>query len=206
MTRVRFPSAALSTPPHTVELYWLPLGAGSHLVKWSGRAVEATVARVQGRSRRALFHSALLVRLDGRTYGIEQTPAWGREHELREVVAAGPVGARWAGRLKLFRYEVHIAPGGGIPDLAYAVDSPRPLAAEEEAARRVLEAVRAVPALTWGRDELGLGEMWNSNSVVAWALTRAGIDAAAVGPPAGGAAPGWGAGLELARAGDVRPG
>jgi hypothetical protein len=42
--------------------------------------------------------------------------------------------------------------------------------------------------------------MWNSNSVVAWLLTRAGIDADAIRPPTGGRAPGWRAGIVAARA------
>jgi hypothetical protein len=28
----------------------------------------------------------------------------------------------------------------------------------------------------WGRDELATGEMWNSNSMIAWTLARSGID------------------------------
>ena len=65
--------------------------------------------------------------------------------------------------------------------------------------RRVLEVLELVPPLVWGRDELALGEMWNSNSAVAWVLARSGHDMAAIRPPAGGRAPGWDAGLELAR-------
>jgi hypothetical protein len=49
------------------------------------------------------------------------------------------------------------------------------------------------------RDELRTGEMWNSNSVISWLLTRAAIDVAAVAPPAGGRAPGWAAGVAVAR-------
>jgi hypothetical protein len=41
--------------------------------------------------------------------------------------------------------------------------------------------------------------MWNSNSIIAWLLERAGIDAAAVAPPSGGRAPGWAAGVAVAR-------
>jgi hypothetical protein len=63
----------------------------------------------------------------------------------------------------------------------------------------VLEAVREVPTPVWGRDELGTGEMWNSNSVIAWVISRSGIDGESVHPPAGGRAPGWGAGLVVAR-------
>jgi hypothetical protein len=55
----------------------------------------------------------------------------------------------------------------------------------------------------WGRDESRTGEMWNSNSVIAWLIARAGLDAAAIQPPAGGRAPGWNAGLVAARRGDT---
>jgi len=50
-----------------------------------------------------------------------------------------------------------------------------------------------------GRDELGTGEMWNSNSLVAWVLEVAGVSTAAIRPPPGGRAPGWDAGLAVAR-------
>ncbi len=168
-------------------------------MKANGRAFEALAARRQGRPRAELYHSALLLHLDGRTLGIEQTPAWGQQRAEREVVARGPVGTRAAGRLRWFRYEVHITPGGGIPDLAEAVDSPRPLSDDPALARAVLEAVRRVPVLTWGRDESHCGEMWNSNSVIAWTLTTARIAAAEVALPPGGRAPGWAAGCTLAR-------
>jgi ribose transport system substrate-binding protein len=47
-------------------------------------------------------------------------------------------------------------------------------------------------------DELEAGEMWNCNSVIAWLITRAGIRTAALRPPPGGRAPGWGSGVEVA--------
>ena len=56
-----------------------------------------------------------------------------------------------------------------------------------------------MPTPVWGRDELGTGEMWNSNSVIAWAIARSGIDVEAIPPPEGGRAPGWHAGLIVAR-------
>jgi hypothetical protein len=51
----------------------------------------------------------------------------------------------------------------------------------------------------WGRDELGTGEMWNSNSVIAWVITSSGMETESIRLPAGGRAPGWRAGLEVAR-------
>jgi hypothetical protein len=41
--------------------------------------------------------------------------------------------------------------------------------------------------------------MWNSNSLISWLIARSGLDVEAVHPPAGGRAPGWDAGLVMAR-------
>ena len=48
----------------------------------------------------------------------------GRNGAERGVVAEGPVGSRWAGRLRIFRYEVRCWRGGIIPDVDEAVESP----------------------------------------------------------------------------------
>jgi hypothetical protein len=56
-----------------------------------------------------------------------------------------------------------------------------------------------VPTPVWGRDELKAGEMWNSNSVIAWTIAGAGVPTDALRPPPGGRAPGWSAGLKVAR-------
>jgi hypothetical protein len=60
--------------------------------------------------------------------------------------------------------------------------------------------VPQIPTPVWGRDELGTGEMWNSNSVIAWIVARSGLEAEAIYPPAGGRAPGWRAGVVVAQA------
>ena len=86
---------------------------------------------------------------------------------------------------------------------AEAVDSPRRLSDQEQLARRLLEVVPRVPTPVWGRDELGTGEMWNSNSVIAWVIARSGIDAESIHPPQGGRAPGWRAGVLVAHRTDV---
>jgi len=80
-----------------------------------------------------------------------------------------------------------------------AVDSPRRLTNDEDRARRVRDLIAQVPTPVWGRDELATGEMWNSNSVIAWVIARSGLDAKSIRPPAGGRAPGWQAGLAVAR-------
>jgi hypothetical protein len=182
-----------------VDLYWLPLGAGGHFVRLNGRVYEALAARLQRRPRYDLYHSALQVEVPDGQFVIEQAPVHDWSGKQRGVVAEGPVGSRWAGRFRIFRYEIRLWRNGHIPDVAEAVESPRRLIGDENRARGVLELVAQVPTPVWGRDELGTGEMWNSNSVIAWVITRSGIDAESIQPPAGGRAPGWQAGVVVAR-------
>ena len=182
-----------------VNLYWLPLGAGGHFVRLNGRLYEALAARVERRPTFDLYHSALQIKVAEGTFVIEQTPVPDLSGKKRGVVAEGAVGSRWAGRFRIFRYEIRLWRYGHIPDVAEAVDSPRRLSNDEDRARRVLDLVARVPTPVWGRDELATGEMWNSNSVIAWVIARSGIDTESVQPPDGGRAPGWQAGLVVAR-------
>ena len=182
-----------------VDLYWLPLGAGGHSVRLNGRVFEAVAARVQHRRRFELYHAALEVRLGQERFVIEQAPIPDAHGDQRGVVAEGPVGARWMGRLRIFRYEVRRWRGGVIADIAQAVDSPRRLTDDPDVARRVWQSASDLPAPVWGRDELGTGEMWNSNSVISWLITRSGLGVDTIRPPAGGRAPGWKAGIVIAR-------
>lgn len=181
-----------------VELYWLPLGAGGHSVRLNGRVFEAILAWRERRPPRALYHSALIVRVPEGAVTIEMGPVMRGDPAARGVVAQGPVGSRWAGWLRVFRYEVRCWPGGVIPDVAEAVDSPRRLTGDPLVARRLLERAPRMPTPVWGRDELGAGEMWNSNSVIAWLIAAAGLPVAEIHPPPGGRAPGWGAGVVVA--------
>jgi hypothetical protein len=189
-----------------VDLYWLPLGAGGHFVRVNGRIYEAVAAFFQRRDPLGLYHSALQVETADGRFVIEQAPIHDWSGKQRGVVAEGPVGARRAGRFRVFRYETRLWPGGHIPDVAEAVDSPRRLADDEDCARHVLDVVAQVPTPVWGRDELGTGEIWNSNSVIAWVIARSGIDAEPIRPPAGGRAPGWEAGVVVARRQSADPG
>ena len=180
-----------------IDLYWLPLGAGGHSVRLNGKVFEAVAARLERRDRCDLYHSALQVRVPEGRYVIEQAPAWSDGAE-RGVVAEGSVGARVAGRLRLFRYEVRRWRDGIIPDLAEAVESPRRLSDDPDCARRLLELVPEAPTPVWGRDELGAGEMWNSNSLISWLIARSGLAVESIQPPRGGRAPGWQAGIVIA--------
>jgi hypothetical protein len=181
-----------------VYLYWLPLGAGGHCVRVCGRAFEAVAARLGRRPPCALYHAALEIRVPEGRFTIEIAPVPASKGADRGVVAEGPVGSRWAGFLRIFRYEVRCWRDGLIPDADEAVESPRQLTNDPEVAQRVLDLAAEAPTPVWGRDELGAGEMWNSNSLIAWLLARSGIPAASISIPAGGRAPGWGAGLVVA--------
>ena len=189
---------AASEPRTGIDLYWLPLGAGGHSVRWNGRVFEAAAALLAGRKRCDLYHSALQVYVPEARFVIEQAPVW-REDEERGVVAEGAVGGRALGRLRLFRYEVRRWREGLIPDLDEAVESPNRLSDDPDCASRLLELVPEVPTPVWGRDELGAGEMWNSNSTISWLIARSGLDVESIPLPHRGRAPGWHAGIVLAR-------
>jgi hypothetical protein len=115
------------------------------------------------------------------------------------VVATGAVGARAAGRFRLFRYEIRRWRDGIIPDVAEAVESPQRLSDDPDCARRLLELVPQVPTPVWGRDEPCAGEMWNSNSFISWLIARSGLDVESIQPPLSGRAPGWRSGIVVAR-------
>ncbi len=187
------------TDTDVLELYWVPLGADTVVVRCSGWLYEALAAAMQRRERRALYHAALIARRGGEEVAVEVAPIPdGNGRVDRGVVAEGSVGDRRLGRWPVFRYEVRRWAGGVIPDLRHAVDSPVVVTTEPSSVVAALDRLAAVPTPVWGRDELGLGDMWNSNSVVAWTLATSGIDTSALVPPRGGRAPGWQAGLDLA--------
>jgi hypothetical protein len=194
-------------PDPAVELYWIPLGAGpgNGLVRLSGRLYERFAAHRARRPRQALYHSALRVRLDSETYVIEMAPVWSSSLEERGTVSEGPVGLRWLGRSRLFRYEVRRWRHGIIDDRAYAVQSPVMVVTDRKRTARLLELVPAFPTATWGLDELRTGEMWNSNSLTSWVLATSGHDIDGFTPPEGGRAPGWQAGLVQAATEDPLP-
>jgi hypothetical protein len=182
----------------SVDLYWLPLGAGGRFVRLNGRVFEAIAARLQHREASDLYHAALEVHVGNGGFVIEQAPAWNNTQPDRGVVCEGPVGFRSLGHSKFFRYEVRRWRDGVIPDVAEAVASPQRLSADLLRAQLLLELVPNFPTATWGRDELRTGEMWNSNSLISWLLARSGHDVTRLTPPGHSRAPGWHAGLVVA--------
>jgi hypothetical protein len=198
MKRLQPDAENIAPPRASIDLYWLPLGAGGHSVRLNGRLYEAVAARLRRRPVCDLYHSALEVRVPKGRFVIEQAPVRASDGAEHGVVAQGAVGSRWAGRFRIFRYELRRWRDGVIPDVAEAVESPQRLSDDPERARRLLALVPDVPTPVWGRDELRAGEMWNSNSVIAWLVARAGLNAEAIQPPTHGRAPGWNAGLVVA--------
>jgi hypothetical protein len=190
----------------SVDLYWLPLGAGGRFVRLNGRIFEALVARLENRAANDLYHSALVVKVPEGEFAIEMAwPITDGDGALRGVVAEGAVGSGWARLVRTFRYEIRRWRDGLIPDIDEAVDSPQRLTDDPLLARRLLDLVPDVPTPVWGRDELRTGEMWNSNSLISWLIARSGLGVDAVHPPADGRAPGWRAGLVVARRQETPP-
>lgn len=188
------------------DLWWLPVGAGGRVVIHTSRWWESWRAGREHRSPRPLFHAALELTQGTTRHVIEMTPAWGQPPGPRGVVATGPVGLRWLGVCPLARYEVRCWQGGTIPDLEYAVGDPTRFPLTRVKLESLVARVPAVPRLVWGRDEFGIDDMWNSNSLIAWLLHTSGIDAERIRPPAGGSAPGWRSGVVAAtRATPDRP-
>jgi hypothetical protein len=182
-----------------VDLYWIPLGAGGHSVRINGKVYEAISSFIDRRPRCDIYHSALTILVPDGFFTVEMTPIPNRRGRERGVVAEGAVGSRWASHLRIFRYEIRCWRNGLIPDLQFAVAPPVQLTDQVLTAERILEELPSVPTVVWGRDELRTGEMWSCNSIISWALTRAGLDAEAIDLPSHGRAPGWHAGVEAAQ-------
>jgi hypothetical protein len=190
----------MGNPSSSIDLYWLPLGAGGWFVRMNGRIYEAIRSRLERRRPLDLYHSALEVQVPEGCFVIEMSwPIPDADGASRGVIVEGPVGSRWIARFRVCRYEVRRWRGGTIPDADEAVASPQRLSEDPHQARRILDLIGSLPNLVWGRDELETGEMWNSNSVISWLLARSGLPMEAISPPAGGRAPGWEAGIITAR-------
>ena len=84
----------LTTTSAAVDLYWIPLGAGGHSVRFNGRVFEAVAAARERRRPRDLYHAALVARRDGAEYTIELAPSPDADEASRGVVATGAVGSR----------------------------------------------------------------------------------------------------------------
>jgi hypothetical protein len=190
--------ARVDGSPSGVVLVWLPLGAGQPVVQFSGRCYERLHAWRDRRTPQDLYHAALEVTTPTERYAVELAPVPDADGHTRGVVGEGPVGSRLLGRMRWFRYELRCWPGGRIPDRHLAVASPIEVTSDPASTGRLLQVLPSAPTLVWGRDERRLGEMWNSNSVIAWLLAVSGLRPDEIRLPPQGRAPGWDAGLRLA--------
>ena len=100
---------SVTARPRSVDLYWLPLGAGGHCVSVNGRVYEAAVAAMQHRRRHDLYHSALEVCVPEGRFVIEMTPIRDGRGRERGVIAEGAVGSNLMRWLRPFRYEPALA-------------------------------------------------------------------------------------------------
>ena len=183
-----------------IYLYWLPLGAGGvGFVRLNGRIYEAIKARGERRLPLDLYHTALEIRpAEGRFIVENAWPSPDADVASRGVVLEGPVFSSRLARYRPFRYEVRCWWNGVIADADEAVEIEL-LDRDPHRTQRLLDLVATVPVMIWGRDELRVGEMWNSNSVISYLLARSGLDTESIRPPAAGRAPGWDAGIVAAR-------
>lgn len=178
----------------SLELLWIPVGAGTRFQRASLVLYEAVAAAISRRPRVALVHAGIKLGLDGKLYTFELMPAPPGPNHTGEVT--GPVGVRGADRLRLFRYRACLFESEALPDEAWAIGEPLRLSDDPEVVRRVIELRRAIPAYTWGRRRRGHSEMWTSDSAVSWLLGRAGVDVSSIEVPKGTRAPGWRSGIE----------
>jgi hypothetical protein len=189
---------ASTLAPGAVDLYWIPLGAGGHVVRGNGKLYEAITAFIEHRPRFALYHTALEVEVPDGRFVIESAPIRDQRGRERGVVVEGPVGTRWPDGSGCFA--TRSAGGAEVPSPTRAKRSrASPRRERSRSRQRVLDLVPSVPTPVRGRDELGTGDMWNSNSLISWLLVRAGVDTEQIQPPSGGRAPGWDAGIVVAR-------
>jgi hypothetical protein len=191
-----FPPAALEA---SVELYWLPLGAGGWFVRLNGRIYEAIHAFLERRRPLDLYHSALQVRLPEGRFVIENSwpvpdaePAargGGRPRPRWEPPAGALARVPLRGPSLAGRHHCGRRGGGGKS----AAPERRPTGGASPPRPRWRAAQPGVGPRRArnGRDvELELGYFM--------AARPRGLPTDTICPPAGGRAPGWAAGLVTA--------
>src|SRR6266498_2273759 len=101
------PPFAREASQASIDLYWLPLGAGGWFVRLNRRIYEAIHALLERRRPRDLYHSALEVRVPEGRFVIDNSwPIPDAKGASRGVVGEGPVASRRIARFRPFRYEV----------------------------------------------------------------------------------------------------
>ena len=75
-------------------------------MRFTGKVYDALSAAVERRQPLDLYHAGIEIRLGDECFVIEVAPSPDARGANRGVVAEGPVGSRFAGALRLFRYEI----------------------------------------------------------------------------------------------------
>ena len=145
-----------------------------------------------------LYHSALEVHVPEARFVIEQAPAWRRRRRARRR-RRGPGRHPRAGRFRLFRYEVRRWRDGVIPDAAEAVESPHAPERRDRLRAATARAGAGDADARMGPRRTGTGEMWNSTRSSRGSSCAVVSTSSPLAPPRGGRAPGWNAGIVIAR-------
>ena len=125
-SRSTFEGSTLPAREGAIDLFWLPLGAGGHFVRFNGRVYEAIHALLEYRRPLDLYHTALEVTVPEGRFVIENCwPVPDTSGAARGVTVEGPVGSRLLGRWRPFRYEIRCWSEGVIADVREAVGSPQ---------------------------------------------------------------------------------
>ena len=182
-----------------VELYWIPLGAGGHSVRFNGRVFEAIQAARRHRRRCDLYHAAIVVAFGGDRYTIEVAPSPDADEASRGVVGTGAVGSRISAACACFAMRSAAGAMGPFrtsPRRSANRAGSRPTRSRPSAPRpgRVRSETRLGPRRPQGRRDVELQ----------FRRRLAGCHGGPgrpmqLHPPCGGRAPGWGAGLVVAR-------
>ena len=195
----RAPDDRLTVASASVDLVWLPLGAGGHSVRLNGRVYEAVAAQIGRRRRCALYHSALDVSVPEGRFVIEMAPIPDADGRARGVVAEGAVGSRRAGGCGSFATRSGAGSAGPSPTSRRRWTAPAASPTTSSVHGGCSPWCRSSRHRSGAGTSSHAGEMWNSNSLVSWLLGHADFDVDAISPPPGGRAPGWNAGLVVAR-------
>ena len=180
----------------TVELFWLPVGAGTHFQRASLVAYDWCLSHIARRPRAAFVHAALKVKLEGRTFTLELMPV--PAHQNVAPLLTGPVGISIAGRLRLFRYQLVCRETDSLPDEGWAINSPVLLSTDAAFGKRLMALAPLVPANVWVAGRPAPRRCGHLIRPSRWLLHRTGLDAAALQRPPGTQAPGWAAGIQVA--------
>ena len=127
---IRAPAASLDGHEIRARRPWSCTGFRSEPAAISSASTDESSRpskRHASSSRCDLYHAGLVVELDVERYTIELTPSPDADAASRGVVAAGAVGCRVAGRLRVFPPRGPLLARRSIPDLGDAVGGPRRL-------------------------------------------------------------------------------